>query len=125
VGLFAGSATGAGLGIFFNHSRSPSVNWPIPIAVKKLILKRVFFGLSVGNMPVMAGASSSLLSFSVSVFMPTPCARSSIKILTKMRLEDVVSSSFSLMTCSISQLIPSLDSKCPKNCAMMRSRFVS
>lgn len=41
--------------MFFNHSRMPSVRAPIPIAVKKLMLKRVFFGSSVGNMPVSAG----------------------------------------------------------------------
>lgn len=97
----------------------------MPIAVKKLMLNRVFFGLSVGNIPAVAAASSSLLSFSVSVFIPTPCARSSINILMKIRDEEVVSSSLSLMTWNISQLIASLLSKCPKNCAIILNRFVS
>ena len=43
------------MGIFLRYSRMPSVRAPIPIAVKKLMLKRVFFGSSVGKMPVSAG----------------------------------------------------------------------
>jgi len=64
------------------------------MAVKKLMLKRVFFGSSVGKMPVSAGWSSSVLRRSVNCFIPMPWARSSMKILMKMREDDVVSSSF-------------------------------
>lgn len=93
----------------------PSVNTPIPIAVKKLMLKRVFFGLSVGNMPASAGWRSSALRRSVSPFMPTPCAKSSIKILMKIREDEVVSSSFSLMTWKTCQPMASDASRWPKN----------
>jgi len=39
------------LGAFFRKVRNPSVRPPKPIEVKKLIAKRVFFGLSFGNKP--------------------------------------------------------------------------
>lgn len=58
--------------MFLRYSRMPSVSTPMPIAVKKLMLKRVFFGLSVGKMPANAGCSSSALNRSVRSFMPTP-----------------------------------------------------
>lgn len=80
--------------MFFSHSRMPSVRAPMPIAVKKLMLNRVFLGLSIGNMPAKAGCRASSLNRSCSDFIPTPCARSSMRILTNIRLELVVSSSF-------------------------------
>lgn len=103
----------------------PSVSTPMPIAVKKLMLKRVFFGSSVGKMPTKAGWSSSALKRSASCFIPTPCARSSIKILMKIREDDVVSSSLRWMLCNTCHPIASLASRWPMNCATMRRRFVS
>lgn len=111
--------------MFFKYSRIPSVNMPIPMAVKKLMLNLVFFGSSVGNMPVSAGCSSSNFMRSASPFMPRPCARSSIKILMKIRDDDVVSSSLSLTEWKTCQPIPSDVSRWPKNWAMIRSRLVS
>jgi hypothetical protein len=64
------------------------------MAVKKLMLKRVLRGLSVGNIPASAGCRASSFILSDNFFIPTSEASSSIKILMKMREDDVVSSSF-------------------------------
>ena len=46
------------LGAFCRCSRSPSVMPPKPMAVQKLIAKRVFLGLSLGKSPCDAGTGS-------------------------------------------------------------------
>lgn len=83
----------AGLGMFFRYSLMPSVSAPMPMAVKKLMLKRVLRGLSIGKSPANAGCRVSSFIRSVSFFIPMPCAKSSNRILMKIREEDVVSSS--------------------------------
>lgn len=87
----------------------------MPMAVKKLMLKRVFRGLSVGNMAVRCGCKSGSVIRSCSFFIPIDCDRSSKRILMNMRDEDVVSSSLRWMACMTFQPIASDDSMCPKN----------
>lgn len=89
----AAGAGRAGFGMFFSHSLMPSVNAPIPMAVKKLMLKRVFRGLSIGKMPAKDGCSISSFNLSCVFFIPRLWVKSSNKILMKMREEEVVSSS--------------------------------
>lgn len=48
----------------------PSVSTPMPIAVKKLMLKRVLRGLSMGKMPPRDGSRTSSLNLSDSFLMP-------------------------------------------------------
>lgn len=71
----------------------PSVSTPIPMAVKKLMLKRVLRGSSMGKMPPREGSRTSSFILSLNFFMPMPWASSSMRILMKIRDEDVVSSS--------------------------------
>jgi hypothetical protein len=80
--------------MFLRYSLIPSVNTPIPMAVKKLMLKRVLRGLSIGKMPAKAGARVSSAILSDSFFIPKFWANSSIRILIKIREDEVVSSSF-------------------------------
>lgn len=105
----------------------PSVSTPMPIAVKKLMEKRVLLwsSASVGKTPVRLSCSMGSLKRATTSFWPKKDSSSSNKILMKIRDEDVVSSSFSLMTWKTCHPIASVASKCAKNCAMIRRRFVS
>ena len=85
------------LGAFLRCSRSCSVRPPRPIEVKKLMANLVFLGLSLGNNPVKwcAIELSCIRSF---IFANPKCShRSWNKILIKIREDDVVSSSLSVM----------------------------
>ena len=68
---------------------------------------RVFFGLSMGNMPAKAGARSGILNLSTNLLTPISSNISCIMILMKIREEDVVSSSFILTTFNTAHEIPS------------------
>jgi hypothetical protein len=48
----------------------PSVSTPMPIAVKKLMLKRVLRGLSTGKIPANAGSRASSFILSDNFFIP-------------------------------------------------------
>jgi hypothetical protein len=80
--------------MFLRYSLIPSVSTPIPMAVKKLMLKRVLRGLSMGKIPANAGSRASSFILSDNFFIPIFWASSSIKILMKIREDEVVSSSF-------------------------------
>lgn len=69
--------------------------------------KRVFLGLSIGNMPAKAGLRSGILNLSTIRFIPISSIISCMTILTKIRDEDVVSSSFMWTTLSTAQEMPS------------------
>lgn len=111
----SGSAGGAGWGKFLRYSRMSSVRRPMPMAVKKLMAKRVCTGLSLGNMPVRLGCNTSSRSLVARVVMPIAWEISSKSILMKIREEDVVSSSLRWMMERTCQPIPSLLRRCPKN----------
>lgn len=87
----------ASFGAFRRCSRRPSVNPPSPIDVKKLIAKRVFFGLSRGKRPAKYGCMYGSLKRSLSLASPRNSAISCIRILMKIRLDEVVSCSFKRM----------------------------
>ncbi len=67
----------------------------------------VFFGLFIGNIPANAGRRSGILNRSTSLPIPISSIISCMKILTKMRDEDVVSSSFMCTTWRTAQEIAS------------------
>jgi hypothetical protein len=90
-----------------------------------LIAKRVFLGISIGNIPSHALLISSSLNLTASSFSPNASIISPIMILTKMRLEEVVSSSLILTQFITVQEIASEESMCPKKRAMLRRRLVS
>jgi hypothetical protein len=84
------------LGAFFKNSRKPSVNGPNPIEVKKLMAYRVLRTLSFGNISLYHSTKtgSSVSNLSLSLAIPMASAISCTKILTKIRDDEVVSSSF-------------------------------
>ena len=84
------------LGAFLRCSLSPSVSGPRPMLVKKLIAYRVLRGTSRGNIPVYHPrcSGSSVSNRSRSFAIPMASAISWTRILTKIREDDVVSSSF-------------------------------
>ena len=90
----AGSAGASGFGKVLRYSRMPSVRRPIEHAVKKLMAKRVFFGLSLGKRPSRDGCSSGSLRRSANDLIPRAATKSSKRILMKIREDEVVSSSF-------------------------------
>lgn len=84
-------------GMFFRYSRKLSVRPPRPIEVKKLMANRVFLGLSFGKMPSNESCIIGSDNLSFSLRRPR-CSESSWKrILMKIRDDDVVCSSVSLM----------------------------
>ncbi len=87
--------------------------------------KRVLRGLSYGKIPCRLGCNMSSPSRVFSFAVPIFSWRSSNKIWMKMRLADVVSSSFRWMAEKTCQPIESDDSRWPKNLAMFRSLLVS
>lgn len=58
--------------MFLRNSLIGSVNTPMPIAVKKLMLNLVLRGLSIGKMPAREGTTDSSFILSLSFFMPMP-----------------------------------------------------
>lgn len=130
--------------MFFRCSRSSSVKPPKPIDVKKLIENRVFLGLSLGKSPAKCSwnvlqkkcnnlrhiklrAGKSYWSLSRAFSLPSPMYSDSSwnRILMNILLELLVSSSFSFMISSTSQLIASVKSRCAKNLLTFRSLFAS
>ena len=85
------------LGVFFRCSRSSSVNPPRPMEVKKLMANRVLRGLSLGNRPSKNGWRVSSFNLAFSLGRPMYSHSSWKKILTKIRLDDVVVSSLSFI----------------------------
>jgi hypothetical protein len=57
-------------GAFFKCSRSPSVNPPNPMEVKKLIANLVFLGLSLGNNPEKISCMYTSLNRSFKLIIP-------------------------------------------------------
>jgi len=111
--------------MFLRNSRISSVMLPMPMAVKKLMEKRVLRGLSLGKRPSRLDWRASSRMRSVSFFMLRACARSSKRILMKMRELEVVSSSLRWMTERTCQPIASEARRWPKNWAMILSLLVS
>jgi hypothetical protein len=113
------------LGALRKCSRKSSVNPPRPMEVKKLMANRVFLGLSLGNRPskscCMVGSRRRVLSFA----RPKNSAISWNRILMKIRLDDVVSSSLRWMKRSTDHGRASECSKCEKSLATLRSLLVS
>jgi hypothetical protein len=72
-----------------------------------LMANRVFLGLSVGNIPAKAGRISGILNRSTILAIPISSIISCMRILTKIRDDDVVSSSFMCTTWRTAQEIPS------------------
>lgn len=91
------SVTGAGLGADFRCSRRSAVSPPRPIDVKKLMANRVFLGRSLGNRPSKASCNVGSFILSFSFGRPMYSHNSWNRILMKIRLDDVVSSSVSLI----------------------------
>lgn len=112
-------------GAFFRCSRRPSVRLPRPIEVKKLIAKRVFLALSVGKRPENTSCMKGSLNRSFNTASPIISARSCTRILMKIRDDEVVSYSFSLMYSRHVQGSASVHSRWPMNFATLRSLFVS
>jgi hypothetical protein len=98
---------------FLSQSRMPSVRTPMPMAVKKLMEKRVldWSSASVGKTPVRLSCSMGSLKRSTTDFWPREASSSSKRILMKIRELEVVSSSLSLMTVKTCHPIPSDESK--------------
>jgi len=71
----------------------------------------VFLGLSMGNMPENASFISGSLNLAAIFLIPISSMISCNRIFTKIRLEDVVSSSFMCTTWSTAQEMPSDASK--------------
>ena len=112
-------------GAFFRCSRNASVMPPKPIAVQKLIAKRVFFAVSFGKRPINDGCMFGATSLSRRVFNPMYSAISWKSTLIKMREEEVVSSSV-ITIYSITPHGSAFEcNKCAKNLAMLRSLLVS
>mmetsp|Transcript_18193 Transcript_18193/g.34645 ORF Transcript_18193/g.34645 Transcript_18193/m.34645 type:complete len:224 (-) Transcript_18193:337-1008(-) len=113
------------LGMFFKYSRRASVRPPSPMDVKKLMLKRVLRGTSLGKIPpkysCMEGSDKRVLSSRRPMFS----ASSWNRILMKMREEEVVSSSVMTMFASTTHGSASVASRCAKNLAVLRSLLVS
>lgn len=85
----------------------------------------MFFGLSIGNMSLVACLTCSSLNLSPSAFNPILSIISCIIILMKIRLELVVSSSLILTHSSTIQEMASVAIMCPKKREMLRRRLVS
>lgn len=113
------------LGAFFRCSLKPSVRLPRPMEVKKLIANRVFLALSVGKRPENTSCMKGSLKRSLTSARPIISDKSCTRILMKIREEEVVSYSFSLIYSMQVQGSASVHSKCPKNLATLRSLFVS
>jgi hypothetical protein len=123
-----GSGRGFGFGAaFLSQSRMPSVRTPMPIAVKKLMEKRVLLwsSASVGKTPARLSCSIGSLKRATTSFWPRNERSSSKRILMKIRELDVVSSSFSLTARKTCHPMASVANRWAKNWAMMRRRFVS
>jgi hypothetical protein len=73
--------------------------------------KRVFLGLSMGNMPAKAGRISGIRNRSTILAIPISSIISCMRILTKIRDDDVVSSSFMCTTCRTAHEMASEASK--------------
>ena len=102
----------------------PSVRPPSPIAVQKLIAKRVFFEVSLGKRPSKELAMCGSVRRSRSARSPMYSAISWKSTLMKMRDDEVVSSSV-MTTYSITpQGSASEWIRCAKNLAMLRSLLV-
>jgi len=76
-------------------------------------------------MPLQQSLISGSLNLSVKPLSPISSIISPQRILTKIRLELVVSSSFIFTTSRTAHETESVASKCPKKRAMLRSRLVS
>ena len=113
------------LGASLRCLRSASVRPPRPIEVKKLMAKRVSRGFSRGKRPAKTSDMYWSLNRSRSVARPRCSASSWQRILTKIRDDDVVSSSLSRTYSRHVQGSASVSSRCAKNLATFRSLFVS
>jgi len=98
---------------------------PRPIDVKKLIAKRVFFGLSFGKRPSKKTAIVSSCRRAFSFGSPIYCESSWNRILMKIREDDVVVSSVIAIVDMTLQGIASAYNNCAKNFATFRNLFVS
>ena len=94
----AACCAASSFGAFWRNVRMSSVTLPRPIDVKKLIANLVFFGFVIGNISAKAGRRSGVLNRSTSLTIPISSIISIMKILTKIREDDVVSSSFMCTT---------------------------
>mmetsp|Transcript_5587 Transcript_5587/g.18266 ORF Transcript_5587/g.18266 Transcript_5587/m.18266 type:complete len:213 (-) Transcript_5587:275-913(-) len=121
----AAAAAAIRLGASARCCRRPSVRPPRPMAVQKLIAKRVFFGVSLGKRPRKEGAIDSSLSRWRSVLRPMYSAVSWKRILMKMREDEVVSSSEMTMYSSTPHGSASECNTCANSFATLRSLFVS
>ena len=93
--------------------------------MKKLMANLVFRALSVGNKPANMSFIYGSLNLSASFVSPSASLSSCVRILMKIREEEVVSCSLSLMYSKHVQGKASVDSRCPKNLATLRNLFVS
>ena len=107
------------------YSRIGSVTRPKPILVKKLMENRVLRGWSRGNMCSKYPCIDGSRKRAASAGRPSSDCISFMRILIKIREEDVVSSSFMYTTSKLAQLMLSVASSAPKKRAMLRSLFVS
>lgn len=112
-------------GAFLRCSRKLSVRPPRPMAVQKLMAKRVFLAVSLGKSPTKEGCMCPSVSRSRKSRTPMYSAISWKKTLMKMRLEDVVSSSVITMYSMTPHGSASEWIRWAKNLAMLRSLFVS
>jgi hypothetical protein len=94
---FASSCAFINFGRLAKCARRPSVKAPSWIEVKKLIANRVSRGLFRGKTPANHPCIDSSLNLSFSFRIPMPSDNSWQRILMKIRLLEVVSSSFNLM----------------------------
>ena len=120
-----GAFARARLGALARCSRMPSVSPPRPMAVQKLIAKRVFFAVSSGKRPANDGCMCGSASLAASCLRPMNSATSWKRTLMKMREEDVVSSSVMIMYSSAPHGSASECNRCAKNLATLRSLLVS
>mmetsp|Transcript_52208 Transcript_52208/g.161709 ORF Transcript_52208/g.161709 Transcript_52208/m.161709 type:complete len:309 (-) Transcript_52208:1415-2341(-) len=105
--------------------RRSSVRRPRPMAVKKLMAKRMFFELSLGKRPAKCCCSSGSCSRLHSFSMPQVSESSWKMTLMKMRLLEVVVSSVIRTWAKMDQEMPSVSSRCAKNLPMFLSLLVS
>jgi hypothetical protein len=118
-------AAAARLGAFARCSRKPSVMPPSPMAVQKLMAKRVFLGESMGKRPSKEGCIAGSERRSLSCLRPRYSAISWKRTLMKMREEEVVSASV-MTRYSITPHGSAFEwIRWPKNLAMLRSLLVS
>jgi len=124
-GTGTGACAAARFGAFLRCSRKLSVSPPRPIAVQKLMAKRVFLAESVGKSPWKEASAAGSLRRSLNCFRPRYSATSWKSTLMKMRDDEVVSASVMTMYSKTPHGNASEWTRWPKNFAMLRSLLVS